>query len=182
MKKKYDDNWKNYDQVFAMLAVLNEINKYGERLRAIIEKAQDGKVAIREVAFFMNLNSTTPLLEAGQSINLYDVNVEFTELINAYEVPDKGLHIHFAIILPDPDAEIFEIKSFDYWNIYKDQPQLLTCVGEKYVNYNKKFDCKMAVIDNSSNFIFEKCHKQGYTDPKLNKWRQATTGNIQSLQ
>lgn len=181
LKKRYDESWGYHDQVFAMLAVLNELNRDGNRLRSIIEKAQVGKMALKEIAHFMSLNGTSTMKEAGLSINLFDINIENTEFINAFEVGDKGLHLHFAIMLSDPDTDIYEIESFNYWNMQQYPPELMTYVGERFVIYNKKLNCKRAVLDSSSIIVTEKCHKIGYTDPKLNKWL-VISGNMSTFE
>lgn len=100
VKKKNDDEWNYHNQVFAMIAIQNEINKNGNRLRNIFDKARQGKVAIRDVAYFVNINSTNHLIHGDLNIDLANFNPGLTDFITAFIVHDRcgnGLHFNFVI-------------------------------------------------------------------------------------
>lgn len=152
LKQQYDENWVYHDQVYAMIGVLNEINKSGNRSRIIIEKAKQGQVAMRELGYIMGLNSTTRLTFNGDeddlNVDFFNFNSEYTEFISAEEVDNgKSLHLNFAIIIEYPNATIYEIDTFNYWDILKTPPELLKYTGKKYVLYDKQHNCRKAISD-----------------------------------
>lgn len=181
LKQQYDENWYYHDQVYAMIGVLNEINKNGNRLRIITEKAKQGQVAMRELGYIMNLNSTTPLIYGDFNINFFDFKPEYTEFIAAEEVDNgKSLHFNFAIIIEYPNAKIYEVDTFNYWNILKTPPELMTYTGKKYVLHDKQHNCRKAITDTQALLIAERCTNENYLDPRLDKWEKVETASNMS--
>lgn len=171
LKKKYDDHWRYHDQVYTMLGVLNEINRNSNRLKTITEQARQGRVAMEEIGYFMNLNYTTPLEYVDLNIDFFSFKSEYTEFISAEECDNgESLHINFAVILEYTTAKIYEIDAFNYWDIMKSPPQLMTYVGKQYVLHDEIHNCRKAMVDSKALLIAERCVKQNYLDPQLNRW------------
>lgn len=103
-----------------MIGVLNEIARNVMRLRTIVEKTRLGQAAMTELAYFMDIGPAKHLLELDLDLDISSIQPEFTYFIEAYEVDDgKAVHIHFAIIMEYPDAKVYEIDSFEHWDILK---------------------------------------------------------------
>lgn len=167
-----------------MIGVLNEITRNGMRLRTIIDKARRGQAAMPELAYFMDISSEKHLRAHDIDLDISSVQPEFTDFIEAYEV-DGGtaIHINFAIIMEYPEAKVYEIDSFDHWDILKSPPQLMTYVGKPYVLYDRTHNCRKSVLDNRATLIPERCTRVDYIGTNLDKW-QAVPGkqNVSELQ
>lgn len=176
LKKTYDEEWSDYhNQVFSIIGVLNEINRIGVRLDNIIGKARQGLVDTREVAYFMGMNEIKHVNIHDLDIDLLSISPEYTEFISAHEVDNgRGIHIHFAVIIEYPGAKIYEIDSFDYWDVVKSPPILMKYIGKPYVLFDKSHNCRRAVIDSKAMLISERCSKPDYIDPSLNQWTKSS--------
>jgi len=177
------------DQALFATMVLDAIYRTGQRVQAVINRAEDGYVDVWSLSKLSENNHHDTCSECKNKLRLFDhrytkyLNVSlhelgmktiekipFDETIEDQHYDPVSLKITFLAVERSQEAEVLEIDPFPHWEESFEATKFLKYNGPRFVLHNRTNDCITSLHDERSELIIQQCRKANSRDLKLESW------------
>jgi len=145
--------------VIAFIAMANKIDRVGDQLEAIVDKAREGRIDTKKLAKLLNVTNFDQIIE------------EDTTFIKAAKLNNNCVKLVFTANIASTDTIVYRIDPFKIWTELTDRPKYMKYDGPSLIIHNYTSDCTTSVLDEFSRMVTQRCNKAKYRDPRLDSWK-----------
>jgi len=145
--------------VIAFIAMTNKIDRMSDQLDAIVDRASEGRIDTKRLSKLLNVS------------DFMKVQEEDTTFIKLVKLTNNCVKLVFSANHPSDDTLVYRIDPFKIWTELTERPKYVRYDGPDLIIHNHTSDCTIAVLDEYTRMITQRCSRSKYRDPKLNTWR-----------
>jgi len=132
--------------VIAFIAMTNKIDRMGDILEVIVDKASEGKIDTKKLTKLLNIT------------DLHSISEEDTSFIKLVKLTNNCVKLVFTGNQASKDTKVYRIDPFKIWTDLADRPRYMKYDGAGLIIHNHTSDCTAAVL-NEYTLLEDAVHK-----------------------